>query len=66
MVLCGIRKFLGLGRKGFFRICKSNGTGDGDENNICYSKDELIQDVGFSMLLNKPSGLTLEQFKKIF
>ena len=43
-----------------------NGTGDGDENNVQYTKEELSQNLGFSMLLNKPSGLTLEQFKKIF
>ena len=42
-----------------------NGTGDGDENNIQYSKEELSQDLGFSMLLNKRSGLSLEQFKKV-
>lgn len=42
-----------------------NGTGDGDENNHQYTKDELSQDLGFSMLLNKRSGLTLEQFKKV-
>ena len=43
-----------------------NGTGDGDENNVQYTKEELSQNLGFSMLLNKPSGLTLDQFKKIF
>lgn len=42
-----------------------NGTGDGDENNHQYTKEELSQDLGFSMLLNKKSGLTLEQFKKV-
>ncbi len=42
-----------------------NGTGDGDENNKQYTREELSQDLGFSMLLNKKSGLTLEQFKKV-
>lgn len=42
-----------------------NGTGDGDENNIQYTKEQLSKNLGFSMLLNKPSGLSLEQFKKI-
>ena len=42
-----------------------NGTGDGDENNIQYTREELSQNLGFSMLLNKKSGLTLEQFKKV-
>ena len=38
---------------------------DGDENNPQYSKEQLTQDLGFSMLLNKRSGLSLEQFKKV-
>lgn len=43
-----------------------NGNSDGDENNHQYTKEQLTQDLGFSMLLNKKSGLTIEQFKKIF
>lgn len=43
-----------------------NSFGDGDENNIQYTKEELTQGVGFSMLLNKKSGLSLSQYKKIF
>ena len=42
-----------------------NKNGDGDENMIIYSKEQLTQDLGFSMLMNKPSGLTLAQFKKV-
>lgn len=42
-----------------------NGNSDGDENNIQYSKEQLTQDIGFSMLLNKKSNLSLSQFKKI-
>lgn len=42
-----------------------NGTSDGDENNYQYTREELTQDLGFSMLLNKKSGLSIEQFKKI-
>ena len=42
-----------------------NGTGDGDENNKQYTKEELSQNLGFSMLLNSKSGLTLDQFKKV-
>lgn len=38
---------------------------DGDENNPQYTKEQLTQDLGFSMLLNKRSGLSLEQFKKV-
>ena len=42
-----------------------NQNGDGDENMIIYSKEQLTQDLGFSMLMNKPSGLSLAQFKKV-
>ncbi len=42
-----------------------NSGSDGDGNNIQYSKEQLSQDLGISMLLNKKSGLTLEQFRKI-
>ena len=43
-----------------------NSLGDGDENNIQYTKEQLTQGIGFSMLLNKKSGLSLSQYKKIF
>jgi len=42
-----------------------NGTSDGDENNHQYTKEELSKDMGFSMLLNKKSDLTIEQFKQV-
>ncbi len=42
-----------------------NQNGDGDENMIIYSKEQLTQGLGFSMLMNKPSGLSLAQFKKV-
>ena len=31
-----------------------------------YTKQELLNQLSFNMALNKPSGLSLEQFKKIF
>ena len=31
-----------------------------------YTKQQLIRSLSFNMKLNKPSGLSLEQFKKIF
>lgn len=37
-----------------------------NNNNIEYSKSELLATVKKNMLLNKPSGLSLEQFEKIF
>lgn len=58
--------YLGWAKSECLEYVNPNGTGDGDENNIQYTKDQLTQNLGFSMLLNKPSGLTLEQFKKIF
>lgn len=36
------------------------------ENNTKYSKTQLLNNLSKNMPLNKPSGLTLEQFKKIF
>lgn len=39
---------------------------DDSDNDIEYSKQELISRLSKNMSLNKPSGLTLEQFKKIF
>lgn len=31
-----------------------------------YTKQQLLSTLGFDMALNKPSGLSLEQFKKVF
>ena len=58
--------YLGWAKIECLEYVNPNGTGDGDENNVQYTKEQLSQNLGFSMLLNKPSGLTLEQFKKIF
>ena len=57
--------YLGWAKSDSLEYVDPNGTGDGDENNIQYTKEQLTQDLGFSMLLNKPSGLTLDQFKQI-
>ncbi len=57
--------YLGWAKSDSLEYVAPNGTGDGDENNIQYTKEQLTQDLGFSMLLNKPSGLTLDQFKQI-
>jgi len=58
--------YLGWVKSENLEYVNPNGTGDGDENNIQYTKEQLTQNLGFSMLLNKPSGLTLDQFNKIF
>ena len=42
-----------------------NNNGDGDENRIQYTREQLSSTLGFSMLLNTRSGLSLEQFKHI-
>lgn len=39
---------------------------DGDENNPQFTREQLTQDIGFSMLLNRKSGLSIDQFKQIF
>ena len=58
--------YLGWAKSESLEYVNPNGTGDGDENNVQYTKEQLTQNLGFSMLLNKPSGLTLDQFNKIF
>ena len=58
--------YLGWVKSENLEYVNPNGTGDGDENNIQYTKEQLTQNLGFSMLLNRPSGLTLDQFNKIF
>ena len=58
--------YLGWAKSENLEYVNPNGTGDGDENNVQYTKEQLTQNLGFSMLLNKPSGLTLDQFDKIF
>ena len=57
--------YLGWAKMDCLEYVNPNGTGDGDENNIQYTKEQLSQNLGFSMLLNKPSGMSLEQFKKV-
>ena len=39
---------------------------DGDEHHLQYTQEQLTQNLGFSMLLNRPSGLSIDQFKQIF
>ena len=58
--------YLGWAKSDSLEYVDPNGTGDGDENNVQYTKEQLSQNLGFSMLLNKTSGLTLDQFKQIF
>ena len=57
--------YLGWAKSDSLEYVDPNGTGDGDENNIQYTKEQLSQNLGFSMLINKHSGHTLEQFKQI-
>ena len=54
----------GWAKKNDFRFYAENS--DGDENRMQYTREQLTQSLGFSMLLNRPSGLTIDQFKKIF
>jgi len=55
-----INKIIEIGTGSFSDII------DNSNNDIEYSKKELLNKVSKNMALNKPSGLTLEQFKKIF
>ena len=58
--------YMGWAEKNSLTYIDPNAGSDGDENNVQYSKEQLTDGIGFSMLLNKKSGLTLEQYKKIF
>ena len=55
-----VNKIIEVGTGSFSNII------DNSDNDIEYSKQELISRLSKNMSLNKPSGLTLEQFKKIF
>ena len=54
----------GWAKKNDFRFYAENS--DGDENRMQYTREQLTQSLGFSMLLNRPSGLSIDQFKQIF
>ena len=43
-----------------------NDEDDNIELSLQLSKEQLTQDIGFSMLLNRKSGLSVNQYKKIF
>lgn len=53
-------KIIEIGTGSFYDIIYNN------VNKIEYSKEELLKTLNKNMKLNKPSGLTLEQFEKIF
>ena len=55
-----INKIIEIGTGSFFDIIENS------NNDKEYSKQELLNKVSKNMALNKPSGLTLEQFKKMF
>jgi len=54
-----INKIIQVGVGSYYDIIYNN-------NDIEYSKTELLKNLSKNMALNKPSGLTLEQFEKIF
>lgn len=58
-------EYLGWAPSDCLQYVDPNAGSDGDENNIQYSKEQLSQNLGFSMLVNQRSNLTLDQFKKI-
>lgn len=55
-----INKIIEVGAGSFYDIIYNN------NNTIEYTKKELLETLDKNMALNKPSGLTLKQFEKIF
>ena len=55
-----INKIIEIGAGSFYDIIYNN------NNAVEYSKEELLKTLSKNMPLNKPSGLTLEQFEKVF
>ena len=60
VVTPAINKVVQIGKGSFYDVMNNS------ENVVQQSKQELLATVSRNMPLNKPSGLTLEQFKKIF
>ena len=55
-----INKIIEIGTGTFYDIIYNN------KDTVEYTKEELLKTLSKNMALNKPSGLTLEQFEKIF
>ena len=55
-----INKIIEIGTGTFYDIVYNN------KDTVEYTKEELLKTLSKNMVLNKPSGLTLEQFEKIF
>jgi len=55
-----MNKIIEIGVGSFYDIIYNN------NNTVEYTKEELLKTLSKNMELNKPSGLTLEQFEKIF
>ena len=55
-----INKIIEIGTGTFYDIIYNN------KDTVEYTKEELLKNLSKNMALNKPSGLTLEQFEKIF
>lgn len=60
VVTPAINKIIQIGRGSFDNVINNS------DNVTEYSKTELLKNLSKNMPLNKPSGLTLNQFKKIF
>ena len=56
--------FLGYAQANCFTAKNPNAVGD-FKDGVEYSKEELLASLDIDMDLNKPSGFTLEQFKKV-
>lgn len=60
VVTPAINKIVQIGKGNFYDILNNS------DNVTKYSKPYLLKELSKNMPLNKPSGLTLDQFKKIF
>ena len=57
--------YLGWADKDCLTYDNPNNQNDNEDENTELTKEQLLKKVGFSMLLNEKSGLSLAQFKKI-
>lgn len=58
--------YIGWSKAECFTYLNPNEKTEETEENSKYTKQQLLSKLSFDMELNKPSGLSLEQFKKIF
>lgn len=60
------QSYIGWAKSECFTYLEPNSGKNEESKNNKYTKGQLLNKLSFNMSLNKPSGLSLEQFKKIF